>query len=204
MAGRGGDIQVSSEISAASFKPIRSGGLPQARWFFFSSSIKSIDWRGGGDFKVSSEISAASFNQLVAVVFLKRDFFSSIVPLKALIGGEGGDFKVSSEISAASFKPIGSGGLPQAGGGFFSSSIESIDWRGGGGILKFLQKSQQHPSNQLVAVVFLKRGFFSSIVPLKALIGGEGGILKFFQKSQQHPSNQLVAVVFPNRGRFLQ
>ena len=33
----------------------------------------------------------------------------------------------------------------------------------------------QHPSNQLVAVVFLKQGAVSSVVPLKALIGGEGG-----------------------------
>ena len=110
------------------------------------------------------------------MVFLKQGAVSSVVPLKALIGGEGRDFKVSSEISAASFKPIGSGGLPQAGGGFFSSSIESIDWRGGGRILKILEGSQQHPSHQFVAMVFLKQGwfFFSSSIESIDWRGGGG------------------------------
>ena len=72
---------------------------------------------------------------------------------------------------------------------------------GEGGILKFLEKSQQHPSNQFLAVVFLKQGwlFFSSSIE-SIDWQGEGGSLKFLEKSQQHPSNQLVAVVFLKRG----
>ena len=132
MAGRGGILKVSSEISAASFKPILSGGLPQAGGFSSIVPLKALIGGEGGIFKFLERSQQHPSNQFVAVVFLKQGVFSSVVPLKALIGGEGGDFKVSSEISAASFKPILSGGLPQAGGVFFNISIESIDWRGGG------------------------------------------------------------------------